>query len=314
MAWEAETNPKNKESIMSRQITSGAYNTVRKALLTVWSTGEIIQHPWFLQGLDVDGEYTKDSMMQMCIGQVFLLRNMYNKDNAVHLTLKRAVSKVKHVIYVKAKKHLETDLHVTAQKKYEMIAHFFRVQLGEEKSWWTKKLIPVSKYIVENYDGEEDVFSKFIKLGDAWYTWAHTTKVKYVDNERTRYLKSGKEQRFNILDNRIGAMENEWVNNYMLWEHLVDCYSNYKAPNHASYGEVVLACTESAGAPYSKIWALHLLKEFFYKAFLLYGINIKKEDRNFHKDISEMLEVYGTIDMLLKERKRGYAVSDILSK
>lgn len=299
---------------MSREMTIGAYNTVRKALLTVWSTGEVVKNPWFLQGLDAEGEYSKQSMIDLCVSQVFLLRNMYNKDNAVHMTLKRATAKVKYIIYVRAKKHLENDMHLSAQKKYETVSHFFRVQLGEEESWWTYKLIPVSKYMVENYEGDEDIFSKFIKRADGWYTMGWTTKTKYVDPERTKYLKSGKQERFNILDNRIGSMENEWVNDCMLWEHLVDCYASYKVPYQASYGEIMLACNNSKSASYSKDTALRRLRDFFLKAFLLYGINIKRKDASFHKDITEMLDVYGTLDMLLKERKRGYSVADVLNR
>lgn len=299
---------------MSREMTIGAYNTVRKALLTVWSTGEVVKNPWFLQGLDAEGEYSKQSMIDLCVSQVFLLRNMYNKDNAVHMTLKRATAKVKYIIYVRAKKHLEDDMHLSAQKKYETVSHFFRVQLGEEESWWTYKLIPVSKYMVENYEGDEDIFSKFIKRADGWYTMGWTTKTKYVDPERTKYLKSGKQERFNILDNRIGSMENEWVNDCMLWEHLVDCYASYKVPYQASYGEIILAYNNSKGASYSKDTALRRLRDFFLKAFSYYGINIKKEDATFHRDISGMLDVYGTLDMLLKERKRGYSVADVLNR
>jgi len=297
---------------MSREMTIGAYNTVRKALLTVWSTGEVVKNPWFLQGLDADGEYSKQSMMNLCIGQVFLLRAHYNEGDFVHLTFKRAVAKVKHIIYYSAKKKLEKDLHLTAQKKYELIEHLFRVQLGEEEAWWTYKLIKVSDCVVYNYEG--DIFSKFQKRADGWYTMGWTTKFKYADPDRTRYLKSGKQERFNILDNRIGSMENEWVNDCMLWEHLVDCYSNYKTPYKASYGEIMLACNNSKGASYSKDTALRRLRDFFIKAFLLYGVDIKREDATFHRDITEMLNVYGTLDMLLKERKRGYSVADVLNR
>jgi hypothetical protein len=299
---------------MSREMTIGAYNTVRKALLTVWSTGEVVKNPWFLQGLDAEGEYSKQSMIDLCVSQVFLLRNMYNKDNAVHMTLKRATAKVKYIIYVRAKKHLEDDMHLSAQKKYETVSHFFRVQLGEEESWWTYKLIPVSKYMVENYEGDEDIFSKFIKRADGWYTMGWATKTKYVDPERTKYLKSGKQERFNILDNRIGVMENEWVNDCMLWEHLVDCYACYKVPYQASYGDIILAYNGEKNAPYCQRTARNKLKDFFIKAFLYYGIDIKHADATFHRDCTEMLDVYGTLDMLLKERKRGYSVADVLNR
>lgn len=287
------------------------YYAVRKALLTVWTTGEVVEHPWFLQDLDTEGEYTKDSMMDMCIAQVFLLRAHYNEGGFVHLTIKRAVAKVKHIIYYSAKKKIEADLHLTAQKKYETIAHFFRVQLGEETAWWTYKLIKVSDCVVYNYEG--DIFSKFVKRADGWYAMGWTTKVKYVDPERTRYLKSGKQERFNILDNRIGAMENEWVNDCMLWEHLVDCYSNYKVPYQASYGEIILAYNGEKGAPYCQRTARNRLKDFFTRAFLYYGIDIKRKDATFHRDCTELLNVYGTIDMLLKERKRGYSVADVMN-
>lgn len=293
---------------MSREMTIGAYNTVRKALLTVWSTGEIVKHPWFLQGLEADGEYSKQSMMDLCIGQVFLLRDMYNKDKVVHMTFKRAVAKVKHIIYYSAKKKLETDIHMSSQKKYEMIAHLFRVQLGEEESWWTYKLIPVSKYLVENYEGDEDIFSKFVKRNDGWYTMGWTTKYKFVDPERTRYLKSGKQERFNLIENRIGSMENEWVNDCMLWEHLVDCYKAFKQP----YGAVVLALNRDKAAPYSRSKAYELMKEFFYKAFVLYGMNFRKEVEI--RDMSSLMEIYSSLDMLLKERNRGYSVTDVLNK
>lgn len=299
---------------MSREMTIGAYNTVRKALLTVWSTGEVVRNPWFLQGLDADGEYSKKSMMDLCISQVFMLRAHYNEGGFVHLTLKRAVAKVKHVIYYSAKKKLEADMHLSSQKKYEMIEHLFRVQLGEEEAWWTYKLIKVSDCVVYNYEGTEDIFSKFTKRADGWYTMGWTTKFKYVDPDRTRYLKSGKQERFNILDNRIGSMENEWVNDCMLWEHLVDCYAGYKVPYQASYGDIVLACNGEKAAPYSQKTALRRLKDFFLKAFSYYGINIKNEDATFHRDISNMLDVYGTLDMLLKERKRGYSVADVLNR
>ena len=288
------------------------YYAVRKALLTVWTTGEVVEHPWFLQDLDTEGEYTKDSMMNMCIAQVFLLIAHYNEGGFVHLTIKRAVAMVKYIIYVRAKKYLENDLHPSAQKKYETIAHLFRVQLGEEKSKWTYKLIKVSDCVVYNYEG--DIFSKFVKKADGWYALGWTTKSKYIDPERTRYLKSGKQERFNILDNRIGSMENEWVNNCMLWEHLVDCYSNYKVPYQASYGDIILAYNEEKSAPYCQKTARNKLKDFFLKAFLLYGINIKREDAAFHRDCTEMLNVYSTIDMLLKERKRGYSVADVLNR
>ena len=299
---------------MSREMTIGAYNTVRKALLTVWSTGEVVKNPWFLQGLDADGEYSKKSMMDLCISQVYMLRAHYNEGGFVHLTLKRAVAKVKHIIYYSAKKKLEADMHSGPQKKYEMIEHLFRVQLGEEEAWWTKRLIKVSDCVVYNYEGDEDIFSKFTKRADGWYTYGWTTKFKYVDPDRTRYLKSGKQERFNILENRIGSMENEWVNDCMLWEHLVDCYASYKVPYQASYGEIMLACNNSKGASYSKDTALRRLRDFFLKAFSYYGINIKKEDATFHRDISGMLDVYGTLDMLLKERKRGYSVADVLNR
>lgn len=293
---------------MSREMTIGAYNTVRKALLTVWSTGEVVKNPWFLQGLDAEGEYSKQSMMDLCISQVFMLRTHYNEGGFVHLTLKRAVAKVKHIIYYSAKKKLEADMHLSSQKKYEMVEHLFRVQLGEEESWWTYKLIPVSKYIVENYEGDEDIFSKFIKRGNNWYTMGWTTKFKYVDPDRTRYLKSGKQERFNILDNRIGSMENEWVNDCMLWEHLVDCYKAFKQP----YGTIMLALNRDKAAPYSRTKAFELMKEFFYYAFVTYGMNFKKKVDI--RDMSTLMEIYSTLDMFLKERKRGYSVADILNR
>jgi len=293
---------------MSREMTIGAYNTVRKALLTVWSTGEVVKNPWFLQGLDADGEYSKKSMMDLCISQVFMLRAHYNEGGFVHLTLKRAVAKVKHIIYFSAKKKLEADMHLSSQKKYEMIEHLFRVQLGEEEAWWTYKLIKVSDCVVYNYEGDEDIFSKFTKRADGWYTMGWTTKFKYVDPDRTRYLKSGKQERFNILDNRIGSMENEWVNDCMIWEHLVDCYKAFKQP----YGTIMLALNRNKVAPYSRTKAFELMKEFFYYAFVTYGMNFKKEVDI--RDMSSLMEIYGTLDMLLKERKRGYSVADVLNR
>lgn len=298
---------------MTEKQSLDMYNAIRTALLTNWSTGKIIEHPWFLQGLTPTGEYSKRSMMDLCIEQVLLLRAHYNEGDVAHLTIKRAVAKVKHVIYVRAKKHLESDLLVDAQKKYETIAHFFRVQLGEEESWWTYKLIKVSEYIVQNYEGEEDIFTKFTKRADGWYTYGWTTKTKYVDPERTRWLKSEKKQRFDILENRIGQVENEYLQDCLLWEHLVDAYQGYKGPYRATYGEIILGYNEEKGAPYKRDAALRRLREFFIRAFHYYGIDIKREDATFHRDISSMLDVYGTIDMLLRERRRGYSVSDVMN-
>lgn len=283
----------------------GMYNAVRKSLLTVWTTGELVKHPWFLQGLS---SREKEQMMNICIEQVFLLRAHYNEGDFVHLTIKRAVAKVKHIIYYSAKKKLEADIHANTQTKFDMIEHLFRVQLGEEEAWWTYKLIKVSDCVVYNYEGEEDLFSKFVKRADGWYTYGWTTKFKYVDPERSRYLKSGKKERFNILENRMGSAENEYLQDCMLWEHLVDCYKAFKQP----YGMVIMALNRDKCAPYSRTKAFELMKEFFYKAFVLYGINFKK-DVNI-RDMSTLMEIYGTLDMLLKERKRGYSVADVLSK
>lgn len=303
---------------MRHEITIGAYNAVRKALLTVWSTGEVVDNPWFLQGLDPDngGEnvFTKKNMMDMCVLQVFALRHFYNEKGVVHITIKRCIPMVKYIIYTSAKQKLEGVMPITPQIKYETVWQLFRVQLGEEESLWTNRMVHVSDYFVQNYEGDEDFFSKFKKCSDGWRMRTYTTKYKFIDPERTRYLKSGKQERFNILDNRIGSMENEWVQDCMLWEHLVDVYSSYKTPRKASYGEIILACTESKAATYSKDTALRRLKEFFTRAFMYYGINLKKEDAMFQRDISGMLEVYGTIDMLLKERKRGHSVADVLGR
>ena len=286
------------------------FYAIRKALLTVWSTGELVKHPWFLQGLDSED---KETMMCECAEQVMLLRAFYNEGDVVHITIKRAAAMVKHVIYYSAKKKLESNVVITPQMKFDTIEHLFRVQLGEEETWWTKRLIKVSEYIVRNYEGDEDIFSKFIKRKDGWYAYGWTTKTKYVDPERTRWLKSGKKERFNLLENRIGQAENEYLHDCLLWEHLVDVYQGFKTPYQASYGEIILAYNGEKGAPYCQRTARRKLKEFFRRAFIYYGINLKKSNFDFSRDCTEMLDVYGTIDMLLKERKRGYSVADVMN-
>ena len=295
---------------MTEKQKLGMFYAIRKALLTVWSTGEVVKHPWFLQGLDSED---KEKMLCECTEQVILLREFYNEGDVVHLTLKRTTAMVKYIIYVEAKKKLEPKVVITPQMKFDTIEHLFRVQLGEEETWWTKRLVKVSEYIVRNYEGDEDIFSKFIKRKDGWYAYQWTTKTKYVDPERTRYLKSGKKERFNLLDNRIGQVENEFLHDCLIWEHLVDAYQGYKGPYRATYGEIILGYNEEAGAPYKRDAALRKLREFFIRAFHYYGIDIKKEDANFHRNVTEMLDIYGTIDMLLKERKRGYSVADVMN-
>lgn len=298
---------------MSREMTIGAYNEVRKDLLTVWETGEIIQHPWFLAGLPTRGEYSKENMMDMSIKQVFLLVDMYSKNGVAKLHRERAVAMVKYILFKKARKKLEGVVYVTPQIKFELIEHLFRVQRGEEKSMWTKQWVKVSDYIVENYKGDENFFRKFVLKEDGWYRREETLKTKYVDPERTRWLKSGKKERFNLLDKRIGYFDNEYLQDCMLWEHLVDVYQGFKGPFNASYGEIILAYNEEKSAPYCQRTARNKLKEFFIRAFHYYGIDIKKEESSFSRDCTEMLNVYSTIDMLLKERKRGYSVADVLN-
>ena len=281
------------------------YRMVRKGILTNYATGNPIEHPWFMAGLNKD---ERVQMMNTIISQVFLVHDMYNKDDTVKLTWKRAIGLVKSVVYYQARKKMETQLHPSIDMRFDVINHLFRVQLGEEEPLFTYRLQKVSKYIVANYEGEEDLFKKFKKRGDDWYTYVCTTKVKYANPERTKWLKSGKQERFNIIDNLVGSTENEYLTDCMLLEHMVDCYKVFKKP----YAEMMLALNGAEGAPYSKRSVYNYIKEFFYKAFILYGIKIKPED--YVRDINTAMDIYCSLDMLLKERKRGYSVADVLSK
>ena len=285
---------------MTNEFTIARYNKIRKQLLTTYSTGKLIKHPWFYAGLDNDEKF---EITDASIKQVGLLYDMYNNNEAVHITWGRATALVKNTLFYTLRSRLELIPFPTTQDKFDILYNLFRVQLGEEDDWFTRRLEEVSDYIIKNYDEGDDIFKKFIKRGDKWYQKKNVRKTELVSPLRTRWVKGTKEERFNILDELMSSTDNAYVNEYMFLEHMVDWYKNFKHP----YAEMMLAFSECKNAPYSKRTAYNYLKEFFLNGFRLYGIKVDADAKV--RDIKTALDEYAGYDMLLKERKRGYSVS-----
>ena len=294
---------KNKELEMTKTNDISMYRRIRQMMLTCLKTGRPVSNPWYLAGLN---KADKVRMMHLVVEQVYLIHDYYN-DGVMTMTWKQAVIQVKKSLSGIKKKWL-LELHQNAAMKFDFIEDFFLSDAGLQRCRWTKKLEEVSPIVVANC--EEEDLAKFVKKDGKYYKYTHARKMVFIDTNRTEYLKSGKERRFNIINEIIGDTENKYLTDYMYLEQLVDFYKNFKHP----YGEMMLALNSAPTAPYKRTKAYELLKEFWTESFInIFGL----KDTGFAdrmRDIGSIMDAYNVLDMLLRERKRGYSVQDVLNR
>lgn len=289
---------------MTKTFDISMYRRVRQMMLTCLRTGKPVSNPWYLAGLNKDD---KARMMNLVVGQVALIHDYYN-DGVMTMTWKQAVIKVKKNL-AHIKRHWLNELHQNAEKKFDFIEDWFLSDAGLQRCRYTKKLEEVSPIVVANC--EEEDLAKFVKKDGRYYKYTHARKLEFIDTNRTEYLKSGKERRFNIINEIIGDTENKYLTDYMYLEQLVDFYKNFKHP----YGEMMLALNGAAGAAYSRATAYRKLKEFWTESFInIFGLKETGFVDRKMRDIGSIMDAYNVLDMLLKERKRGYSVQDVLNR
>lgn len=289
---------------MTNTFDISMYRRVRQMMLTCLRTGKPVSNPWYLAGLN---KGDKARMMNLVVGQVALIHDYYN-DGVMTMTWKQAVIKVKKNL-AHIKRHWLNELHQNASKKFDFIEDWFLSDAGLQRCRYTKKLEEVSPIVVANC--EEEDLAKFVKKDGRYYKYTHARKLEFIDTNRTEYLKSGKERRFNIINEIIGDTENKYLTDYMYLEQLVDFYKNFKHP----YGEMMLALNGAAGATYSRATAYRKLKEFWTESFInIFGLKETGFVDRKMRDIGSIMDAYNVLDMLLKERKRGYSVQDVLNR
>lgn len=289
---------------MTNTFDISMYRKVRRMMLTCLKTGRPVSNPWYLAGLNKDD---KARMMNLVVSQVALIHDYYN-DGVMTITWKQAVIKVKKNL-AHIKRHWLNELHQNAAKKLDFIEDWFLSDAGLQRCRWTKKLEEVSPIVVANCD-EEDL-AQFVKKDGRYYKYTHARKLEFIDTNRTEYLKSGKERRFNIINEIIGDTENKYLTDYMYLEQLVDFYKNFKHP----YGEMMLALNSAPTAPYKRTKAYELLKEFWTESFInIFGLKETGFADRKMRDIGSIMDAYNVLDMLLRERKRGYSVQDVLNR
>lgn len=285
--------------------TNEQYNKVRRWLLTARATGRLIKRAVWLEGLDSED---KSEIVNEAIAQVFLVHSSYNERGIRPMSLYEAVGKVKAILYRNYKRRLLAEPMSVDQKK-ELLYRFFREQLGEELSW-TRRDQVVSEYEVRM----SNTPYIYVRKGEHWVLpQKRIDKYLWDDPIRSEVLTSGKSRRHDLLKELVWRNDNEFLQEPMLLEHLVDFYRATKTKEHSSYQEIMLSLEGGKAAPFSRDTALRRLKDYFVRALRLYGVEISK-DVPFKRDITGMMEVYMTIDLLSRERDKGYSVVDVLNK